>query len=379
VIVGSLLLALSTAPEVLAQEPIGEPVQETVNSTAREILETRQTEHALRRKVLRSVGGAGVGLAAVWWMVLGDGWDSGDPASLVGGLGLVAASGAILGGGVVGAYPDESPLAFEAGTPTLSLTGGLGGTSIQGEQDPYTLGLEVAPRVRLGDGGALLVLAGELSTDLGWALDLDPRPQGDFDTALQQRHRGLDLAPELRLDLRPELELRLRSEAAVRFDRYVYGDGDSHRVRRSTVAPLMAGICWKVSPRQRFWFLLGPRWDHLAWRSDGQQEWDGAPMWLGPLQGEAAYEIHAPHPHWLPTRWTIHRRFRLSYDHTNFDGKGFNSGAAIGFFGPLEIRFDARAWRPGARWALQGAVVGTIADHGGVGVVVGVVPPGRER
>ncbi len=367
-----LLFVLALGQPGLAQEPVDQAVQQLV--------EARDTETAFRRKMLRRVGGVGMGAAAVWWMVLGDGWDSGDPASLIGGLGLVAATGAALGGGVVGVYPDESELGFEAGTPTLSLTGGLGGTSIQDEKAPYGLGIEVAPRVRLGEGGAVVVLGAGLFGDLGWALDLDPRPQGDFEPALEQHHWGVDVAPELRVNLKPALELRVRSEASMRWDRYVYGGGpDQSHVRRATLAPLLTGLCWRVSPRQRFWFLLGPRWDHLAWRADRTETWEDAPMWLGPLQGEAAYEIHLPHPDWLPTTWDFHRRFRFSYDHTNFDGKGFNSGAAIGFFGPLELRYDVRAQRPGADWALQGALVLTIADHGGVGVVVGVVPPGRDR
>jgi hypothetical protein len=315
---------------------------------------------------------------AVWWLGLGDSWNAGDAATIIGGIGLIALSGAALGGSFAGVYPDETAMDWEAGTPTISLAPTLGGSSTVGEEIPYGLKLSVSPRLRISDI-ATLVLAGDLHGDLGWSRELDPRPQGNFDTALQDRSRGFDLAPELRAPLTQSITFRLRSQLSVRLDDYVYADDSGENsIRRTSLSPLMAGISWQVSGRQRFWFVLGPRFDHLAWRTPDDANWSSADWMLGPFNAEAAYEIHLPDPDWMPGEWDFRRRFRVTYEHSRFDGDGYNTGAMIGFFGPLEVRYDVRAKKPNRNWALQGALTVTISDHGGVGLSLGVIPPRLE-
>ncbi len=373
-------LLLSAAAPAAAQERL--PDKEADNpqtpTDLPALVALRRTDNAYRRKWLRRAGGSGMGVAAVWWLTLGDSWNAGDASTVIGGVGLVALTGAVLGGSFAGVYTDESPLDWEASTPTLSLTPGVGGTATVGEEAPYTLTLSAAPRVRLSDGTSL-VLAAEIFGDLGWSRELDPRPQGAFETALQERTRGLDLAPELRARISPTLQLRFRAQAQVRLDDYLYGDDpDAQGIRRTALAP-MAGLAWDVSGRQRFWFLFGPRFDTIAWRAADETSWSSTGVLLGPPVGQAAYEIHLPDPDWIPGAWEFRRRLRVRYTHSRFDGDGYNRGAMIGFFGPVDLRYDIRARKPQMRWALQGALTLTISDHGGLGLTLGVVPPRRER
>lgn len=371
-------LALGLASPAVAQEALPADGAATAYPELSAIVAARRTDDGFRRKWLRRAGASGLAAGALWWLYLGDSWDAGDPATLLGGLGLIAASGATIGGTVAGMDPDESPLDWEASTPTLSLTPTLGGTAILGEERPYGLSLSASPRLRLGES-ATLVLAGGVTGDLGWALDLDPRPQGAFDPVLQSRTRGFDAAPELRVRVGENLQLRVRSQVQVLFDSYVYDDDSESRVRRVGWSPVLAGASWAVSGRQRFWFVLGPRVDHLSWRAPQDPGWSTADAMLGPLVGEAAYELHLPDPSRMPGAWDFHRRVRLRYLHSRFAGDGFTTGAMISYFGPLEVRYDVRARRPDLGWAFQGALIATISDNGGVGVSLGVVPPRLER
>lgn len=377
-----LALALTGGTPALAQEAL--PSGGTTPSTdlptdLPTIVQLRRTDNAYRRKWLRRAGGSGAGLAAIWWLTLGDTWNSGDVSTILGGVGLVALTGAALGGSFAGIYTDESALDWEASSPTLSLTPGLGGTATVGEEAPYAMTLSASPRIRLSDGSSL-VLAGEFFGDLGWSRELDPRPQGDFETALQEQTRGFDLAPELRAQLSPTLQLRIRAQAQVRFDSYLYGgdEASGQTLRRTALAP-MAGVSWDVSGRQRFWCVVGPRFDQLAWQADGDSGWEGTSILLAPPVGQAAYEVHLPAADWIPGAWEFRRRVRVRYTHSRFDGDGFNRDAMIGFFGPLDLRYDVRAKKPGMRWALQGALTATLSDHGGIGLTLGVVPPRLER
>ncbi len=366
---------------VLAQEDLPEAGLESPAelSEMAAVFELRRADTGFRRKWLRRAGGSGVALASVWWLVLGDSWNAGDVSTILGGLGLVAAGGAVLGGSIASVYMDESELAWEAGTPTLSLTPTIGGSSTVGEDSPYGLALSASPRLRLSDG-AEFVLAGTVHGDLGWSRELDPRPQGEFETALQDRHWGLDLEPEFRAWVSPTVQVRVRSQLWVRYDHYIYGgDLGENQLRRAAISPVMAGLSWAVSKRQRFWFLVGPRFDHLSWRAPDDAAWSSADLMLGPFAAEGAYEVHLPQSDWIPGRWEFHRRLRFRYVHSRFDGDGLNSGAMIGFFGPLELRYDLRARKPEMSWALQGALTVTLSEHGGVGLSLGVVPPRRAK
>lgn len=327
-----------------------------------------QAEAAARRKVLRRVGAAGMGVGAIWYLALGDTLGSGDQASLLAGAGMIAAGGAIVGGGVSLLEDPGIPMDDPAVSPAAALRMTLGGTSTLGEQQPYGLGLHAAPRVPLGERGTL-VLGASLRTDLGSSVDVDPRVHGDFEPVLGTRSMGWSAEPEWRMDASEAWQVRVRPIVRQELLAIEYlADGSSRSLRRGSLIGAV-GFQWTLSPRQAFAFYAGPRWDRLAWTDGADVDADNR---LGPLYGEARYDLHIDHEPLDRANLELSGRVRLAYVHDNFDGAGLNMGAIVGFFGPVIVRYDLMARPANASWALNTGIVGTLADGGGVGLQLGV-------
>ncbi len=359
-------LGLARAQDLPAPDPVAERVE----------------QDASNRKALRRAGAAGILVGGLWWLAWGDTFNVGDPASLLAGMGLIAAGGAVVGGSVDLLADGGLPLEQRVQTPPIALYAGPGGTSILGEARPPSLGMSLGPGLRLGEG-ALLVLGGDLHGSLGATVDVDPRVQGSFDAALSQRSWGWDLDPELRLE--PAVlagsgeghwQLRVRPWVRQRSHSLAYADDSSRDFRRSSIAPQL-GLHWRLSGRQSFTAYVGPRWDFTSW-SEGQERGSLSPR-LGPIVGEARYDIHTEGLGWSPGGWSTRGRLRFAYVHDSFDGQGMDWGAAIGFFGPLVLRYDHMFVAPKRPLGFQVGLGWTLGEGGGLGLQVGMQALGRGR
>lgn len=334
----------------------------------------QRTPGGLNRRRLLAVGTGGMAAGAIWYLAVADISGQGDQALLIAGASLVAVGGAVIGGGVASLAPPEGAMTFEAGGPPVGLRASMGGTNTIGEAVPYGGRIDLAPRFQLGENQLLLTTS--LRTDLGSGVDIDPRPQGDFGTALESRTSGIDLEPELRrtvhrkggLDARGlTLELRARPTAWLRTDRLTTIDGNTRTVRREAWIAAV-GVRWHLSHRQRLTMYVGPRWESLSWSEGG--DFSPRTTWFGPLYGAATYEMNFDHPY-FPGPWDVSGRARLSYIHSNFDGGGLNFGAVIGFFGPMEVRYDLRFNPPERQSGPQVGVGATFNDQSTVWVALG--------
>ena len=87
------------------------------------------TEAAQLRKRLRWAGIAGMASAGLWYFAAGDSLGAGDPATLLAGAGLVATTGALIGGSYAVLDPREPAMGWEASGPPLRLTLSPGGST----------------------------------------------------------------------------------------------------------------------------------------------------------------------------------------------------------------------------------------------------------
>ena len=328
-----------------------------------------EDEAARRRKVLRRAGAAGIGAGALWYLALGDTLGSGDQASLLAGAGLIAAGGAVVGGGVSLLEDPGIPMDDPATSPAAALRLRVGGTSTLGETAPYGLSLQGAPRIPLGEH-TTFVAGVSLRSDLGTSVDVDPRVHGTFAPVLGEHAFAWSAEPELRHVVSDAWEVRVRPMLRQELSTIDYlADGTSRDLRRGSMIAAM-GFQWTLSPRQAFAFYGGPRWDRLAWVERGEVVGDNR---FAPLYGEARYDLHVDHEPLDRANLELSGRIRLAYVHDNFYGAGLNSGAIVGFFGPMILRYDLMA-RPARsdKWAVNTGVIGTIADGGGVALQIGV-------
>ncbi len=300
------------------------------------------TEAAQLRKRLRWAGIAGMASAGLWYFAAGDSLGAGDPATLLAGAGLVATTGALIGGSYAVLDPREPAMGWEASGPPLRLTLSPGGSTTIGENVPYGGSLELAPRFILGPE-LQLIAQGTLRGDFGDRVDVDPRPQSDFAPALSRWGWGADVNPELRW-YREGMDFRLRPTLLTRYTATTFADGSTRQLERQAWMPLTLGVRFYVSGRQRFGLYLGPRWDSLRWSDGGQ--WQEREVDFGPIYGQAFYSINRPHMR-LPGGLVGASRLRISYEHSNFDGQAFDFGAVVGFFGPVTAQYDMQLRRPG--------------------------------
>ena len=321
-----------------------------------------------KRAMLRRVGGVSLAAGAIWFLAVGDTLGSGDPSSLLGGFGLVAVGGTLMGGVAASTRPDMQPMTLRAAGPWLSANLGVGGTSIIDEVVPYTGGLRTSPRLTLGEH-AQLVVNSRWSGNAAWSAHVDPRPQGTYDVVLQERTRAMDLEPEVRWTF-THGDVRVRQMWWVRWDTLEYADGTERTVRREAMTPAV-GARWYISERQRFQVHLGPRWNRLSWTEDGT--YTPRSTQLGPVYGDATYAIHLAHP----DRWGFERvsRLRFTYVHSNFDGLGFDLGAIVGFFGPVILEWELRMKAPESSQSWQlGVALGMNSPSPAVALTLGWTP-----
>ncbi len=335
------------------------------------------------RGLLAGVGAVAAGAGTYWFLIGGDSWRSGDPAGQAVGIGLVGAGGAVLGGVTALLAPrDEGAVRDRPARPTARISMGLGGATALDERRPTSLAISADPTLTFG---ARWQVQPHISFSPGFfsTVDVDPRPQataaldGQASTfPVGRTVRRSRFAAGAELAYKPQrvveglarpgrLELRWRPQVQIR-RRTLHPDTPRAQVlQQLTLLPLTLGTRWHVTPRQRFTWFLGPRLDLVGYSvpGSGSLEGGGGPVW-GSLYGEAYYQIDVPltHASTRKTRWT--GRFNLGYLHTNLDGQSLDTGAIIGFFGPVDVSWDLRRRHRGSSSALQ-ATVGTLIAHGG--------------
>ncbi|MCA9697867.1 MAG: hypothetical protein KC431_10115, partial [Myxococcales bacterium] len=282
---------------------------------------------------------------------------------------------------------------------TFSLGVGLGGSSTTDESSPYSLSGAFAPTLEFPhDRGRIRVL-GSFGGDLGSSLDRDPRPQlqvadngagGTFPVALQRTawrmSTGIDLAVRLPYPLtarRPgflgQLELRYKPLFFLTHERLRLGADEQLRIsERVAMAPLNFGFRWHISPRQRFTFYLGPRWDMIGY---GAQK--GVPVGkpaLGPLYSEAWFDLDVSmrsleRARARGKRSAVVGQLTLGYVHSRFGASGMNFGSIVGFLGYMVAQYAIRIRPMGSPVAYQIEFGARIGDGLSPFVRLGVVLP----
>lgn len=341
-------------------------------------------------------GASALGLAggAAGFLVGGDSLGAGDPYAQAFGVGLVGLGGALLGS-LVGLITPRGEIAVgdRPGRATLRLTGSPGGSDVVDEGAPWSLGLSFDPTLVGGDVFQVQPHVG-LSASLGPATDLDPRPQlqaadpdreGTFpDTTPTTKLRvsaGAEFAFLLPYPLpkvpRPaslgRVEIRLRPRVEVR-RRTLHSGGAQQVVEHTVLYPLLAGIRWHVSPRQRFTVLVGPRVDWIGFTDPGDTALRRGDPFLGDFYAEAWYQLDLPFTPRGGTKHAVAARLNLGYLHSKLDGRSFDLAQTVGFFGPVNLSVDLRVRRRGAPVALQ-ITGGAWLNRGGLYFEVGLVAP----
>lgn len=289
----------------------------------------------------------------------------GDPALPLTGAGLIGMTAAALGGTVALLGGDGPAIPDRITPPTIALGLGLGGSDISDEQLPSTLMASFAPTLRFPDGLGRLRVIGSVGGRLGSTLDRDPRPQttqddGSFAPITSDRRQrfdvGLDLAIALPYPLgnrRPPLlgQFELRYLPRFFYARDALTLGEVERVsQRVMLTPLNLGFRWHLSPRQRFTFYLGPRWDMIGYGAPGQVA-AGKPV-LGPMYSESWFDLDLwfgrPRP-----RVASVGQLTLGYVHSRFNGNGLDFGTVVGFFGQVVAQLAVRMRPTGSPVAYQ--------------------------
>ncbi len=362
------------------------------------------------RALLLALGVVGAGGAAGLLFGLGDRLVQSDPAILLGGLGSLAATAAIVGAaaGRLGADGPAAPDRLRP--PTASLTGDYRGPQVLDESRPYTMALRFAPNLMLPHDHGRLRLFGHVGGWLNPAREVDPRPQfsdplsgqdGTAPRTLRQRHLSLGLGFDLAVALPyPVLaprrsarlgraELRYRPQVQIRRDRFAPGSSQSTVMERTMLLPLTIGTRWILAPRQRLTLYFGPRFDYVAFSDPGSDRLRRGGAQLGPLYGEAWYDVDVPltgHPRrdGRSRRLLATGQFTLGYIHSRFDGDGTNVGPVIGFLGPIHVGWSTRLRPVGSVVAAQVGAFARVGSGTRVGLEVGIVAPdpqlsGRRR
>jgi hypothetical protein len=200
---------------------------------------------------------------------------------------------------------------------------------------------------------------------------VDPRPQNDqdiegqsgtFPVVLRERRLdagvGLDLAvnlpypagPPARSSYLGRAELRFRPEARIRRHVRRLGNRDDQIEERVMFLPLTVGARWHLSPRQRFTFYVGPRFDFISYSAPGSTSLERGEPQVAPMFGEAFYDIDVPltqHPRrdGRARRVDGNGQLTLGYVHSRFEGMALNVGSAVGFLGPGHVAWHMR-FRP---------------------------------
>lgn len=158
------------------------------------------------------------------------------------------------------------------------------------------------------------------------------------------------------------------------------GGADERIIERTMLLPLTVGTRWHLSERQRFTIYFGPRFDFVATGEPGKRGLARGPARLGPLFGEAWYDVDVPHTLFAQRRGRSPRtrtnsQLSFGYVHSRFDGRGFNFGPVVGFLGPIHARWATRVRPQDWPVALQFSAALVIGNGVSGGVGAGVVLP----
>ncbi len=344
------------------------------------------TRANVARVTLLAIGALAGAAAAALLFGLGDRRGGGEPSTLLVGGGATAGIGALMGL-VAGRLTAREVLVDDRVRPaTVGLDAMFPRAADQGERFPGTMGLSVAPTLMLGEGGSRVRFLGSFAAPLGTTTEVDPRPTAARDAvALHERVlRGslaLDLAVALPYPVRPaahasylgRAELRYRPSVQFRREMRTLAQGERRTVERTMFLPLTVGARWHLSPRQRFTFYVGPRFDFVAFSEGSGKLRRGRPL-LAPMYGEAWWDLDIPFSK-RAARNTVVGMFSLGYLHSRFESGGVNLGPVAGYMGSVMVRMVLRVRPHGSPLAFQPALDMMIGSMLTLGASFGVVLP----
>jgi len=350
--------------------------------------------------LLLSLGALAGGVAAGVLFALGDRMAPGDPATVLVGTGALAGAGALVGI-AAGRLRGDDPMREDRVRPaTGDLLYGMSPPTLLDERPRHTAALRFAPTWRFADGSRVR-LVGHLGGNLAPTKNVDPRPQsamtidgqeGNAPVVLRERSTsfgiGMDwavnlpyplLAPRRSSYLGPA-EIRWKPDVQIRREIVDDGRPTERVVSRTMLLPLTVGMRWHLSPRQRFTFYLGPRLDFVAASAPGSTSLERGAAQLGPLYGEAWYDLDVPltarpRRDGKTRRTETNGQLTLAYLHSRFDGNGFNFGPVVGFLGPILAQWHTRVRPRGAPVAFQATAGVAVGQGVTFTAAAGVVAP----
>ncbi|MEM6996336.1 MAG: hypothetical protein AAF721_37865, partial [Myxococcota bacterium] len=353
------------------------------------------------RVLLLSLGALAGGAAAGVLFALGDRLAPGDPAVVLVGTGGVAGVGA-LAGMLLGRLGGDRPAHDDRIRPaTGALSYGLRAPAQLDERSAHSMALRIAPTWNFAENQGRVRLLAHVGGLLAPRTDVDPRPQlampiegqgGTAPVALRRRATsigvGLDwavrlpypvLSPRRSAFLGPS-EIRWKPDVQIRRDVVDAGRPAERVVSRTMLLPLTVGMRWHLSPRQRFTLYLGPRLDFVAHSLPGSDTLARGRAQLGPLYGEAWYDLDVPltegrRRDGRARRTESNGQLSLGYTHSRFDGEGFNLGPVVGFLGPLHAQWHTRIRPVGSAIAWQATAAVAIGSGLSMTASVGIVAP----
>jgi hypothetical protein len=330
----------------------------------------------LSRLLLAGVGGAMLTFGATTFLVTGDSLEAGDPQAPVMGTGLIALSGAALGAVADALTPGPPGLVHDRPMRPLVRLGFDPDSSYRG------LGVQVDPTLNLGQRLILQPHLG-LSADLGSSEAVDAGTEV-VAPPLRSRRTKVSAGAELSLRFpyplpvrRPlytgAMELRYKPTWELRRRTLHPGEGNAQIVEHMALYPATFGLRWHVSPRQRYTLYMGPRVDWISFSDPGSTTLRRGGASLGRFYGEAWWQLDVPLAG-SQGKTSATGRFNLGYIHSMLDNQRFDSGAVVGYFGPVELSFDVVLRRAGSPLGVQLTVGYCVATGGGAFFEIGLAP-----
>ncbi len=361
---------------------------------------------SMARLTLLGVGAAVGGVAATMLFALGDRSNAGDPATFFVGGGAIAGAGALFGS-LIGRLGGDAPGDDDRVRPsTLGVDYSVPQPGALDETNPHQMRMTFAPNFFFRNGGGRIRVFGHVGGTLWQERQVDPRPQfqqpiegqlGTAPVALRERRLSIGVGADLAVNLPYPVfarssflgasELRYKPEFQIRRETLDPGLPSQRVIERTMMLPLTVGARWRLSERQRFTVYFGPRLDTISFAEPGQEGLERGGAQIGPLYGEAWYDVDFPMTRGerrdgAVRRANVNSQLSMGYVHSRFDGRGLNFGPVVGFLGPVHVRWATRV-RP-TDWpvALQFGAGATIGNGLSAAANVGVVLPDlteRER
>ena len=333
------------------------------------------------RIALAAAGAGTMAAGAALIFALGDRARVGDPSYLMFAGGLMTSLGA-LAGTLFSIPGNESAVVGHRSRPLFTFGLEPAGSEGFDEPAPPILILNAEPTLQLDRAGTtlgLLLSVGvqaqrETRFDHRWALPIESLA----DTwAPSSRESRVDLSPRLALPLPYPLvpgpkagltgPVEVLWEPALRLRRYdlLDLDGGSRTLQRTSLMPLNFGIRWRLSPRQRFELVAGPRWDLQRLQAGGEELALGRPQ-ENNFYGEVWYVVDVPFAPPGPGAVQVTGRLELGYTQWKGDGRSLNMGSVVGYLGPVHLRWSMQVRAASSPLAAQLRVGAIVADGGGL-------------